>query len=409
MAARPHGRATRVAASVAALSMALAAGACSDGADDAEGAGGGSSTPTRAADETPKLPDDLGTGCGEQAVTDPADLDAGRTLARCAAGAPEAAPLATPTTVTVAVPEVITEELAPLLVAQDRGEFEAEGLTVELAPMSDREALTALGAGQVDLVAGPVDAPFLDAVEQGSDARLVLGGVVSANPNDTSRGQTGLWVRDNALGEEGLSDLELQPVGVPNGVRSSSVYPIGLVLGQTDVTLNEVALTEAGGAEAADRLLDGSLAAAWLDGGSWYRIAGQPGYHLAGTLPATESIDGTIASARLLGPDRPVGEAYARAIIRTINTHLTGNYREDPEVMEVLVEATGIDSDDLGALPPLLFDWEVRQGTIDRIQEALILLGGVGYDDPIDAEASVDRSLATDALGAGSGSSTSAG
>ena len=61
-------------------------------------------------------------------------------LARCASGAPEAEPLAAPTTLRVAVPEVLTEELAPLLVARAMGEFEQEGLTVELTQLSDREA-----------------------------------------------------------------------------------------------------------------------------------------------------------------------------------------------------------------------------------------------------------------------------
>jgi NitT/TauT family transport system substrate-binding protein len=402
MAARRRGRGARAAATLAALVLpaALVAGCSDDGGGDGASSAG-SSTPTRAADASPRVPEEIDPGCGAQAVTDPADLDAGRVLARCEAGYPEPDPLAAPRTVRVAVPEVVTEELAPLLVARDQGEFEAEGLTVELVQMDDREALDALDAGEVDLVAGAVDGPFLDALDQGSGARLVLGGVVASNPNDTTRGQTGLWVRDNALGEDGLSDLELQPVGVPDGMRSSATYPIGLVLGQTDVTLNEVALADVGGDDAAGQLLDGTLAAAWLDGGTWHRIAGQPGYHLAATLPATESIDGTIASERLVGPDRAVGVAYTRAIIRTINTHLTGDYRKDAEVMGVLAESTGMDAGTLGELPPLLFDWEVREGTVDRIQDALVRLGGVTYDERFVAERYVDRSLAADAVGAG--------
>lgn len=388
--ARAHRQRSRVAAALVAL--ALVAGACSD------------DTPAASDDTAPaapelRVPDELAAGCGEQAMTDPSDLVADRVLARCGPEAPAARPLPAPATVRVAVPERLTEELAPLYVARERGEFEAERLSVELVQLGDREALDALTAGEVDLVAGGIGAPFLDALDDGSGARWVLGGVVAPAANDTTQGQTGLWVRDAALGEDGLSALDLQPVAVPDGVRSPATYPIELVFGQNDITLNEVALTEDGGLDAAGRLLDGDLAAAWLDGGSWYQVARRDGFHLAATLPASETIDGTIASERLLGPDRAVGTAYARAIIRTINTYLTGDYRGDDDTAAVVAELSGIPADDLAALPPLVFDWEVREGTLGRIEEALLGLGGVTYDVPLDLERYVDRSLAADALG----------
>jgi NitT/TauT family transport system substrate-binding protein len=391
--ARARRQRSRVAAAVVAL--ALVAGACSDD--------GGDDTPAASDDTAPAarglhVPDEVATGCGEQAVTDPADLGADRVLARCGPDAPEARPLSRPATVRVAVPELLTEQLAPLYVARDRGEFEAEGLSVDLVQLGDREAMEALTAGDVDLVAGGINAPFLDALDDGSGARWVLGGVVAPAANDITQGQPGLWVRNSALGEDGLADLDLQPVAVPDGVRSSATFPIELALGQTDITLNEVALTEDGGLHAAGRLLDGDLAAAWLDGGTWYEVARRDGFHLAATLPASETIDGTIASERLLGTDRAVGEAYARAIIRTINTYLTGDYRGDDDTMAVLAELSGISAEDLATLPPLVFDWEVRDGTLSRIQETLLALGGVTYDGSREVERYVDRSLAADAV-----------
>lgn len=398
MTAVARARRQRRRVAVALVALTLVTGACSGGGgdDDDEPA---SSDDSATAGPGLHVPDDIAAGCGEQAVTDPTDLSADRALARCGPEAPEARPLAAAATVRVAVPERLTAELAPLFVARDRGEFEAEGLSVEVVQLSDREAIDALAAGDVDLVVGGIGAPFLDALDGGSGARWVLGGVVSSAANDTTEGQTGLWVSDAALGEDGLSDLDLQPVAVPEGARSSATYPIGLALGQTDITLNEVALTDDGGLNAADRLLDGDLAAAWLDGGTWYEVAGRDAFHLAATLPASETIDGTIASERLLGPDRAVGEAYARAIIRTINTYLTGDYRDDDDTMAVIAEVSGIAADDLATMPPVLFDWEVRDGTLGRIQESLLRLGGVTYDGSPEVEQHVDRSLAADAVG----------
>ena len=87
------------------------------------------------------------------------------------------------------------------------------------------------------------------------------------------------------------------------------------------------------------------------------------------TTPGSESIDGTVFGPRLLGPDRAVGVAYARAVIRTINTHLADGYGDD--ALPVVAEAIGEDEDVVADGPAPLFDWEIRQGTMARIQDAL--------------------------------------
>lgn len=384
------GRLARLAASGAVVL--LVSGACGGGDD-------GSDTADTVDPPVPHVPSPIADGCGAQAVTDATDLDAGREVARCGRGAPEPAPLPAPTTVRVAVPESYGSELAPVLLADAFGEFEAENLRVELERQPTRDAYAALDAGRVDLVVGPIDAPYFDALDDGSGARLVLGGALSPAPNATTVAQTGLWIREDAIDDE-LADLRLQSVGVPGGNRSAAAYPIGQVLGQTEISLNEVAVTDLPSFEAAEQLQAGDLAAAWLDGSTWYPIAGDETYRLVATLPASEAIDGTVAAPRLLGSDRAVGEAYSRAIIRTINTYLTGDYRANDEVVSALAEALDIEPKVIEQTPALLYDWEVREGTLGRIEEALLTLGGVSYDLPLDDALFVDRSLATAAVGA---------
>ena len=104
------------------------------------------------------------------------------------------------------------------------GEFAAEGLTVERVPLRPTEAMAALDAGEVDVVAGTIDGPYFGAVHDGK-GRLVLGGVLSPAPNAHEVGQTGLWVREDALDDDGLSDLRLQPVGVPRRRGRPSTTP----------------------------------------------------------------------------------------------------------------------------------------------------------------------------------------
>lgn len=399
--ARPHGRrrAPAIGLAVVLLLVAAAAGCGGDG-------GGAGAQP--AAPPGPRVPARVATGCGSQAATAPDDLRADRAVARCSPGHPAPAPLPRRTTVRVATPPAVPE-LAPLLLADALGEFAAENLDVELVELGTRDAHAALAVGDVDVVVGRIDGPYFDAVHDGSGARLVLGGTLAPDPDDRAVSQTGLWVSDEAVEDGGLTALQLQPVALPGGIRSVATYPVGRRLGQTEITLNDVAVVDQGGPDAAQALLDGELAAAWLDGGAWLPVSLAEGFHLAVTLPPSESLDGTVMSARLLGPDRDVGVAYARAVIRTINTHLTGDYRSDGPVRDALAAALGGDVALVRDLPALLFDWELRDGTPSRVEEQLRQLGGVKYDIPLPAADLVDHTIAGEAVSAPVGESGAGG
>ncbi len=119
---------------------------------------------------------------------------------------------------------------------------------------------------------------------------------------------------------------------------------------------------------------------------------------LVATTPGSETIDGTVFGPRLLGPDRAVGLAYVRAVMRTINTHLPDGYEED--ALEAVAEALDVDEEVVASGPAPLFDWEVRAGTTTRVQDTLTALGGVGYERVIGEDILVDRSLAADVVSA---------
>jgi NitT/TauT family transport system substrate-binding protein len=360
---------------------------------------GGTTGQTESSVEAPAIPGDVGNGCGAASLTDPADLSGSRPVARCAPGSPAARPLTPAVRLRVALTDR-GETAAPLLLADRLGEFAAEGLDVEIVDLASTEAFAALAAGDVDAVVGPVDAPYFDAVDRGAAARLVLGGALARAPGDTAVAQPGLWFRSDLLSRHGRwYELAGMPVGLAAGWRSAAVYPVATVIDQGNLSLNDVEVVTIGGDEAVEELMGGKLAAAWLDQPAWARIAEAEGFELGATLPATESIDGTVVSARLLEADREAGVAYARAVIRTINTHLANDYRSDDAVMPALARATGASVDELAATPALLFDWEIRAGTTDRLQEAMVEVGSVGYERPLPEDELVDRSLALDGLG----------
>jgi NitT/TauT family transport system substrate-binding protein len=378
-----------------AVGLTLGATACIDDGPDTPDAG------TVPPGPAPGEPSEVGDGCGDRAATDPSDLRADRVVARCGAGSPEARPLPARTPLRVAVPPQAGEEQAPVLLADELGEFEDENLAVELVPSDPAAAMADLAAGRVDVVVGPMGGPFFDAVHDGAGPRVVLGGVLSRAPDRLRSAQTGLWLRRSAVPDDtDLADLQSQPVGVPGGVGGPALYPMSHVLEQRRAMTENTSVVDVSGDEAAEQLERGELAAAWLDGASWLPIARDGGYALLATLPASESIDGTVFSRRLTTEDREVGQAYVRAVIRTINTSLTGDYQSDEDVVAALARATGLDEDAVTDTRPLLFDWEVRSGTLSRIEDVLITTGGVSYESAQPREDLVDRTLAADAVAA---------
>jgi NitT/TauT family transport system substrate-binding protein len=349
----------------------------------------------------PGVPDDPGDGCGQAASTDPADLSVDRTVARCGAGAPAAQPLRRAATVRVAIPER-TEAMAPLLVADARGEFEAENLTVEIVELDPADAYAAMADGEVDVVMGGIDAPFFDAVHDGGGARLVLGGTVARRPSDLASPQTGLWLRADLIDEDGEWDnVEGTTVLVTGGMGSAALYPIDNTLGQEEMNANSVDFAPATSEAAADRLRAALVGGAWLPEPEATAVAEDPALIQVTTLPGSESIDGTVFSRRLVGEDRAVGLAYARAVMRTINTHLADGY-DDAAVAE-LAEALGEPESAVAAGPAPLFDWELRSGTTIRIQDSLVVVGAVGYERPTGESRLVDRTIYGDVVAEAAG------
>jgi NitT/TauT family transport system substrate-binding protein len=347
------------------------------------------------------VPSRIAAGCGATATTDPKDLSSDRAVARCAKGSPAPQPLPQPAVVRVGV-RATTEDLAPVLLALQEGEFRKENLQVQLVPLDDpRKLFGALRQGTVDVVAGKLDAPLFDLAHDKLGAKVVLGGPIARAANDVSVPQPGLWIRaDQLTSPERYKDLEDDHFAVQDGIQDAVAAPLTDVLRQDDLSLNEVHLDLVDGPAAVKELQDGKATGAWLPEPVWRSVAGDPRFRLIATLPASESISGIVFSARLIDRDRDraVGVAFARAVIRTVNTYLADDYQRDKATMNALATATGISRKQLDATPPWLFDWELRADTTERMQTTFIGLGSVLYEEEIPERDIVDRTVYRDAI-----------
>jgi NitT/TauT family transport system substrate-binding protein len=343
--------------------------------------GADEATPTSPAPEVPERP---GPGCSNTGRTDPDDLDAARPVARCAPGSPQSEPLDRTRRLRIAV-GARSEAARAVLIADEQDELAAEGLDVDVVTLPVDEAHEALASGDVDVVVGELDAAFLDGVHEGSGARQVMGGTIPRAPDDLDVPQEGLWLRVGVIEDiERWQDIEGHSLGIPRGSGAAALYPMGSVLDQGGSSLNAVDLRPLGG-RTTDALLGGEVSGAWVPRDEVGRLVVAGSFELLGTLPPSEPLDGTVVAADLLGEDRDVGLAFVRAIVRTINTHLTG-------------EDAGDDAGARSATPTPVHDWEIRSGTLERLQKNLLEVGGVAYERPLPEDDLVDRSLVAEVV-----------
>lgn len=350
-----------------------------------------------------QAPDETGEGCDDLfAVTDPELSATDRRVARCAAGYPVAQPLESSVELRVAIREP-HEELAPLLLADHFGELAEENIDIELVETEDlREAYRMLGHGEVDVVVGDYQAGFFDMVVAGDGARVVMGGAVSAAAGYTSVPQAGLWMSHHAVTIPGRwIEFEDQPILMPDGIFGASTVPVHQVLTQGDASLNDLAVIRTGGGFSAEALLAGEVKLAWLDDPHWQRVASQEEFALLTTRPR-EALGGVVVHERLADADadRDVGLAFVRALIRTINTYLADpdDYRADGEIIAALTELTGWSDEELAAGPGFVFDWELRDETLERMQGPLVASGAVLYPAAQEDDMFADTSLYLDAV-----------
>jgi NitT/TauT family transport system substrate-binding protein len=407
------------------LALALVAAACGDDDDDDDDDAGGAAT-TAAGSETSAetTADTEGTGtsadtgggtdttgasdttvaegavegCGEGSTTDPTDLSPDRQPARCEPGAPAAQPLATPATITIAVSNLASEFTGPIVVAQDQGEFEADGVTVEIRELPVTEALPLLVQGEIDAIYSQPDAGVHNAINQGFEVAWVL-----ANFFPGPDSQTGLWSSNNGTvdpADPDLASLRGATIASAVGPGSTINYPLAAALAEAGVGIDEITLQQTPPVDIPTALTNGAVDAGWVLDPFWVALADRDDVAFLAGQPPAEPIGGWLFGPTLLGDERETGEAFVRAWVRTINTYFAEGYKDDRANSDYIAGLLGQDPETFAASPELIFDWEVRQDTVVRMQEVWITLGALDYDTPFPDEEVVDRSFYLQAVGA---------
>ncbi|WP_030915452.1 ABC transporter substrate-binding protein [Streptosporangium amethystogenes] len=358
-------------------------------------------------DEPARTGGDLGAvtpvaGCGAGSYIDPADLSPGRKIARCEPNAPAAQPLKERTTIRMTAASR-SSSLAPLFVGMDLGEFDKENLKIEFSVLPFADAMPQLAAGRVDISYGGTEAGLFNAVNQGMDIKWVLGNFVEPKASDLSQPQTGMWARRDIFADPQnpqLKELKGKTLGSTVGAASAIAYPMNKALTPSGIALHDMQIKQLPSADLMTALANKAIDTAWLLDPYWLTAAESPDkYVLVGGQSPGEPLGGFYAGKSMLKERPEVLQAFVRAYIRTVSTHLDGDYTKDEKVLAALVAGTQQPRESLTRTPAITFDWEVRKGTGEEEQKVFIAFKTVRYAEVLPEDRYVDRSFYARAVG----------
>jgi NitT/TauT family transport system substrate-binding protein len=313
-----RGRAARVAVLVAAL--ALVSAAC--------GGGGGATGPA-----DPAAAADVFT-----ATEDPL--------------APK--PLPEKTTVTVGIGGQL-EVYAQYMMAQAEGEFAKENIEVQTQDVPESDKLALLSQGRMDLGYNALTAGLLNLMSTGAQVRWAFPG--AAYSPDSKQGY---WFSREAFGPDGPQPAELRGKDIltPSGNSSISAYYLWEWVRRTDpsVQLSELTFTAMKPNEIALAMSNGAAQVAQVVSPGSAVLENDPCCVFVDTGYPSTAVIGWVGSEDFLTGKPEVAMAFFRALARTQQTYLQGDYHANPEVAPKLAEQMGIPAEQLATLPNLLFD-----------------------------------------------------
>ncbi|TLS42300.1 hypothetical protein FE633_32005 [Streptomyces montanus] len=332
-------------------------------------------------------------GCDGASWTDPADLSADRSPARCSTGAPAPRPLAETRKLTIATGTLSAEYVAPLQVAVEKGEFKKEGLDVTLKVLPTPDALPLLAKGDIDAQWAAPEAAVINGVNGGFDIKWVAG-----NFSPDPKSKSGLWVRLKDGERASHVPMAGRKLGTMIGKGSVIAYPMNTSLKKHGGGLDKIQFQQLGSADVLTALRNGGVDSAWLLDPVWRKVDGDARYAFLGGQPAGEPLGGMLFGPNLLKDDVDAGVALLRAYIRTINTYFADDYKKDPAFTAMLARLLKTDRAVLESTPSLRMDWEIRSATTDRLQSAY-RAAGVSEGAALPESRLVNRSLYAEAVG----------
>ncbi len=298
------------------------------------------------------------------------------------------------------------EFMSPILLADDLGEFTKENIKLNFINLPFADSVPQMAQGTIDAAVGGFEISIFNSANQGLPVKYVLGNYYPPDAGDYSKPQTGLWCRKDSFSTPDnpkIDEIQTLKWASSVGKGSAAIYYSAAELQKRipafDIT--KVDVQKIPNTDIVTALQNKAVDCGIVLDPLWLQIKDDPAFFLAATQVPGEPVGGVAYGKNFLEDHPEVGVAFARAIIRTINTYYNGDYHGDSMVVNEIAKVTNQpDTSKITQVPSLVMDWEIRKDTTTRIQETFIKLGVItDYTTPVPEDKVVDRSFYLKAVG----------
>lgn len=269
----------------------------------------------------------------------------------------------------------------------------AEKFTIELSVAPLNDILILAQQGQLDVVTQGVSAGTLNLLASGEDLRFVFPGGAHAGGGTA----LGFWARKDILGDDEMLQVEELPgmniASVAGNLAATNAWFWKMVdeMGG-GVTPEDVTYTDLGYADAANAIVNGAVQLAFTIT-PFNELIEESGccvflHDAAPDVPAS----GYVFGPNMYKPEnKELGQAFVRAMARTVRDHMQGDYEANPEVLDAIAVQTELPAEQIRTTPSLTF--------VDRMPDESVLVAANFFDsigildfDPAQAPTLIDSS-----------------
>ncbi|KRA25251.1 hypothetical protein ASD65_13080 [Microbacterium sp. Root61] len=266
--------------------------------------------------------------------------------------------------------------------------FKDAGIDVQMEKLPSVDALPLLAQGQVDLLMTSYSAAQFNGVEQGVEFQWVMP-FDFGQETDPNAPVPGFWGRVDVVGDADdmdLSALKGQTVSSPTAGTGVAGMILDNALAEDGIGFEDVVMTRLSGPDALLGLQNGAVSAAWIAAPLEAEAAKDPSL-----VPIAGYAPGVTGTAIIAGPTGMKDEQLLVGFIQVVNAaiqeYLTGDWREDDEVVAQLSGILETSEDIIRNSPLLVFDPMTMDGVgefLTDLQTFQIDQGQLDYTEPQD-------------------------
>ena len=289
---------------------------------------------------------------------------------------------------------------APRYVADAKGYFEAEGITLELTPLnSGQDGVPMLANDQLDVMVAGFSAGMFNALEQGVAFKIV--GSMGISPGDPENSPTALEVRQDLLDDGTVStvaDLEGRTIGVAGGPGATGGYLLAAMLEEGGLSLNDVEISNLATPDQEPALTNGSVDAA-TPSAPFSSSIEEAGIASPLAVPAEGTTGtGVMYSESFVAAEHAQG--FFTALAKGAQ-ELGEDGTQTDEVYEILADTLGQDIEVLKASPMYTYlpALAPQPEQLEAMQAVWLEAEQITYAEPLDIAGIVDASFAENAAG----------